>query len=77
MSMSLHWVGIVFLTMNALLGFGMEGGGDSWVYLSSEVSIPRVGFGTCGLPNTGEMTCAALKNGVKMLDSAQARGKIL
>ena len=47
---------------------------ESWVYLSSEVSIPRVGFGSCGLQNTQLMTCEALKNGVKLIDSAQARG---
>eukprot|EP00603_Paraphysomonas_imperforata_P015742 CAMPEP_0114454962 /NCGR_PEP_ID=MMETSP0104-20121206/2852_1 /TAXON_ID=37642 ORGANISM="Paraphysomonas imperforata, Strain PA2" /NCGR_SAMPLE_ID=MMETSP0104 /ASSEMBLY_ACC=CAM_ASM_000202 /LENGTH=317 /DNA_ID=CAMNT_0001627363 /DNA_START=85 /DNA_END=1035 /DNA_ORIENTATION=- len=70
----MRWLALLFFTTAVYsLGMGMEGDVDSWVYLSSEVSIPRVGFGTCGLHNTGDMTCAALKNGVKMLDSAQAR----
>lgn len=72
---------LVYLsTLSLALGNSGGGGGDegrldSWIYLSSEVSIPRVGFGSCGLRNTAEMTCASLKNGVKMIDSAQARGR--
>jgi hypothetical protein len=66
---------IVIVTVPGTVGVGGERGSE-WVYLSSEVSIPRVGFGTCGLRNTAEMTCVALKNGVKMLDSAQARGTV-
>lgn len=68
----------LFLCVSFLaLTKGKEEGGilDASVYLSSEVSIPRVGFGSCGLRNTAEMTCVALKNGVKLIDSAQARGK--
>lgn len=46
---------------------------DSWVYLGAELSMPRVGFGSCGLKHTRQMTCTAIKNGVKLVDSAQAR----
>jgi diketogulonate reductase-like aldo/keto reductase len=44
------------------------------VYVSNEIQMPRIGFGTAALGQlTEEMTCAALDSGVRLIDSAQAR----
>lgn len=43
------------------------------VYVSNEIQMPRIGFGTAGLGRlTKEMTCIALESGVRLIDSAQA-----
>jgi hypothetical protein len=44
------------------------------IYLTKDVSIPRVGFGTAGLGNSHiSAPCDALKAGIRLLDTAQAR----
>lgn len=49
-------------------------GSNHNIYLTSEVSLPWVGFGTCGLGGiTRNLTCTALQSGVQLLDSAEAR----
>jgi diketogulonate reductase-like aldo/keto reductase len=43
------------------------------VYLSNDLQMPRIGFGTAALgERTKEMTCHALEAGVRLIDSAQA-----
>lgn len=43
------------------------------VYVSNEIQMPRIGFGTAGLRHlTKEMTCLAIESGVRLIDSAQA-----
>jgi diketogulonate reductase-like aldo/keto reductase len=44
------------------------------VYVSNEIQMPRIGFGTAALGQlTEEMICEALNSGVRLIDSAQAR----
>jgi diketogulonate reductase-like aldo/keto reductase len=43
------------------------------VYVSNEIQMPRIGFGTAALGSrVKEMTCTAIKAGIKLIDSAQA-----
>jgi diketogulonate reductase-like aldo/keto reductase len=43
------------------------------VYISNEIQMPRIGFGTAALgQRTKEMTCEAINAGVRLIDSAQA-----
>jgi hypothetical protein len=44
------------------------------VYISNEIQMPRIGFGTAALgQQTRDMTCEAINAGVRLIDSAQAR----
>ena len=44
------------------------------VYVSNEIQMPRVGYGTAALGSfTKEMICEALNSGIRLIDSAQAR----
>ena len=43
------------------------------VYVSQEIQMPRIGFGTAALGGRVKaMTCTALKAGIRLIDSAQA-----
>jgi hypothetical protein len=63
----LFWVSL--LTVLIPQGFG-----DSHtLYVSNEIQMPTIGFGTAALGFlTKEMTCAAINAGVRLIDSAQA-----
>lgn len=63
-------IGLLFSSM--MMVFALLDNSRS-MYVSNEIQMPRIGFGTAALGDrVKEMTCAALNAGIRLIDSAQA-----